>query len=112
VLSVAPNSGSLGTTLNVVITAANTSFTPASTPIFCVFTCFSAGNHDPKITVNSVTVNSPTSLAANITIAADATIAFRSVGVVTGSQVATESVTGPFLVTERRGSSGRPSTSP
>jgi hypothetical protein len=100
VLSVAPNSGSLGTTLNVVITAANTSFTPASTPIFCVFTCFSAGNHDPKITVNSVTVNSPTSLAANITIAADATIAFRSVGVVTGSQVATESVTGPFLVTE------------
>jgi hypothetical protein len=100
VLSVAPNSGSPGTTVSVVITAANTSFTSASTPIFCISTCFSSSSHDPKLTVNSVTVNSPTSLAATITIAADATIGFRSVGVITGSQLATESVTGPFLVTE------------
>ena len=51
------------------------------------------------MTVNHVTVNSPTSAVANITVAAGATIGFRDVTVQTGGELASETVPGPFLVT-------------
>ena len=49
--------------------------------------------------MNTVAATSATTLVANITIAPGATIAYRSVSVVTGTEVARETVTGPFLVT-------------
>ena len=100
VISVSPTSAALGSTLDVTIRGSNTSFSAASVPLFCVFaSCTSTANRDTLITVNSVTATSPTTLVANITIAPNATVAYRSVSVVTGAQTATETVTGPFLVT-------------
>jgi hypothetical protein len=100
ITSVSPSSAARGTTLDVTIRGASTNFTSASVPIFCLSSiCTSTSGRDIAITVNSVSATSATSLVANITIAAGATIAYRSIGVLTGTEVARESVTGPFLVT-------------
>ncbi|HET8754897.1 MAG TPA: hypothetical protein VFM58_02750, partial [Solirubrobacteraceae bacterium] len=47
----------------------------------------------------SLTVTSPTSAVAHVTIAPGATIGFRDVTVQTGGELASETVPGPFLVT-------------
>ena len=86
-ISVAPPSGSQGSTLNLAITGVNTNFTATSQVSFS-----QAG-----ITVNSVSLNSTTSLTANITIAADATVGARDLTVSTGSEVVTAA--GAFSVT-------------
>lgn len=100
VTSVSPISGARGARLDVTIRGANTNFTAASVPLFCVSSvCQTTGGHDTTITVNSVTATDATTLVANITIGATATIAYRSVSVITGAEVARENVTGPFLVT-------------
>ena len=56
----------------------------------------STANFGAGITVNSLTVSSPTSAVANITISPSATIASRNVTVTTGGQIA--SITGGFSV--------------
>jgi hypothetical protein len=100
IISVSPSSAGRGRTLDVTISALNTNFTSSSVVLFCDFYyCDSTGDADPKITVNSVTALNATTILANITIAADAAIAYRSVTVLTGAQTAQESVVGPFLVT-------------
>ncbi|MBI4556118.1 MAG: VWA domain-containing protein, partial [Candidatus Hydrogenedentes bacterium] len=86
VVGVAPAEGVVGSTLDVEVFGANTHFDATSTVDF------------DGITVNSVTPLSETSLLANITIAPDATLGYRSVLVATGAENATESVPGPFIV--------------
>jgi hypothetical protein len=98
IVSVSPSAGSRGQTLNVTIRGVLTHFTSASTVLFCDFSCFSLGSADPKIVVNSVAATDATTLVANITIAADAEIAYRNMAVFTGSEEASEEVTGPFLI--------------
>ena len=98
VVSASPSVGFRGQTLNVTIRGVLTNFTSASKVLFCDFSCFSLGSADPKIVVNSVAAADATTLVANITIAADAEIAYRNVAVFTGSEEATEEVTGPFLI--------------
>jgi hypothetical protein len=51
------------------------------------------------VTVNHVTVTSPTSAVANVTVAPNAAIAFRVVTVQTGGELAGEPLPGLFLVT-------------
>ena len=53
------------------------------------------------MTVNHVTVDSPTSAVANVTVAPGAAIGFRDVTVQTGGELASETVPGPFLVDGR-----------
>src|SRR5262249_59858939 len=53
---------------------------------------------DANITINSVTVASPTSLTANVTVGPDATLGLHNVTVVTGGEFANESVPGPLTV--------------
>jgi hypothetical protein len=85
ILSASPNSSGRGTTLDVTISGASTAFTAASVPIFCLSDfCADVSDHDPKIVVNSKTVNGPRSMRVNITIAADAEISYRSLSVITG----------------------------
>ena len=50
------------------------------------------------MTVNHVTVGSPTSAVANVTVAPGAAVGFRDVTVQTGAEVARENVPGPLLV--------------
>ena len=99
VTSVSPANAARSSTLDVTIRGINTNFTAASVPVLCIATCTTVGGHDSQIVVNSVTVISATALVANITVGATATVAFRSVSVVTGAEVARETMTGPFLVT-------------
>ncbi len=70
ILSVAPSSGAVGTTEDVTISGGATNFTSGSVA------GFGAG-----VTVNHLTVSSPTSAVANITIDPGATIGFRDAGV-------------------------------
>jgi len=78
--SVAPSAGQTGRSLvSIAITGAFTHFLQGSTTA-----SFGAG-----ITVNSLTVNSPTSATANITISPSATPGSQSVTLTTGSEVAT-----------------------
>jgi hypothetical protein len=73
-----PNSGQQGqTNLNVAVTGLYTNFVQGSTGA-----SFGAG-----ITVNSVTVNSATSLTANVSIAAGAATGARNLTVTTGAEV-------------------------
>jgi hypothetical protein len=78
-ITVTPSSGQQGSTLNLTITGVNTNFAPASQVSFS----------QSGITVNSVSLNSATSLTASITIAADATVGLRDVTVSTASEVVT-----------------------
>lgn len=84
VTNVNPASGGQGITLNVQVNGAKTNFGGASTVSF----------GDPDIMVNSVTVNSPTSLTANITIAPTTTQQFYDVSVSTPLGADTETATG------------------
>lgn len=90
-VSVSPASGEQGQTLDVVITGANTNFSPTSV---VTFSCIS-------ITVNSNTAITLTQVIANITIAPDASPATCDITVTTGSEVVTcagaFTVTGSFL---------------
>lgn len=76
--SVQPNSGSPAQTLNVTITGQGASFVQGLTEV-----SLGAG-----ITVNSLTVAGPTSLTAQVTIAADAAIGSRTVTVTTAAEIA------------------------
>ncbi|MDX2151723.1 MAG: Ig-like domain-containing protein [Bryobacteraceae bacterium] len=76
---VAPATAQQGQTLNVAVTGQFTSFQQGSTTV-----SFGTG-----VTVNSVTVNSPTSLTANVTVNPLATIGGRTLTVTTGSQIVT-----------------------
>ena len=73
ITGIAPNNGRQGQSFAVTITGSNTSFTAGS------IVSLGAG-----ITVNSVTVNSATSLTANISIANGAQLGTRDVTVTTG----------------------------
>jgi hypothetical protein len=74
--SITPNSGAQGQTMEVDITGQNTAFVAGNTLV-----SFGTG-----ITVNSVSVNSPTTISAIITIANTATVGPRTVSVTTGAQ--------------------------
>ena len=74
--NVAPASAQQGATLNVVLTGQSTNFAAGTT-----HAGFGAG-----ITVNSVTVTSPTSATANITVDSTAFTGGRTVTVTTGSR--------------------------
>ncbi|MGO9270375.1 MAG: choice-of-anchor D domain-containing protein [Terriglobia bacterium] len=88
IVAIAPVTGSQGQTLaNVIITGQYTHFLQGTTT--CTF--------GPGITVNSLTVNSPTSATANITIASSATPGSQTVTLTTGSEVA--SLLNGFIIT-------------
>ena len=75
-VSSTPGTGAAGSTLNVVINGAFSSFAQATSSV-------SFGN---GITVNFVTVANPTQLTANITIATNAAVGPRNITVTSGSQ--------------------------
>ena len=77
--AISPSSASRGQTLDVALTGLNSTFA-AGTSV--------ASFSGTGITVNHLTVTSPTNAVANITIAADAPLGFRDVFVTTGSEVA------------------------
>ncbi|MBZ5634919.1 MAG: hypothetical protein LAO55_17495 [Acidobacteriia bacterium] len=85
-VSVSPNTGQPGQSGPVTITGQSTNFIQGTSQV-----SFGAG-----ITVGTVTVTSPTTLTAQITIAADAAVGGRTVTVTTGSEVA--SLTNGFTV--------------
>jgi hypothetical protein len=88
VLSVTPSQLEAGSTANVTVSGGLTHFDQGS----------SAAAFGTGVTVNSLTVTSPTSAVANVTAGAGATIGFRDVTVQTGGELANENVTGPLLV--------------
>jgi RHS repeat-associated protein len=77
--SVNPASGQQGQTLNVTVTGSFSNF----------YQGISTANFGAGVTVNSVTVTSPTSLTANITIASTATLGVTNVVITTGSEIDT-----------------------
>ncbi len=87
VLSVTPSTVAVGTTRDVKISGGLTHFDASSVA------AFGAG-----VTVNHVTVGSPTSAVANVTVAPGAAVGLRDVTVQTGAEVARENVPGPLLV--------------
>lgn len=89
ITGVSPAQGTLGETLDVTITAANTNFGPTSVANFGV-----------GITVNTFTAISATEGVANITIDEEnVTLGYHNVTVTTDAEVANEFIAGPFLVT-------------
>jgi Bacterial Ig-like domain len=78
-VSANPASGRLSQTLNVVVTGNVSNF----------FQGVSTANFGPGVTVNSVSVASPTSLTANITIHPGATLGATNVNVTTGAEALT-----------------------
>ena len=88
VLSITPSIVAAGSTRDIAISGALTHFAAGSSSA-----SFGAG-----VTVNQLTVSSPTSAVAKVTVAPGATIGFRDVSVQTGGEVAGESVPGPLLV--------------
>jgi hypothetical protein len=88
ILSVTPSVGAAGSTQDVTISGGLTHFAAGSVA------SFGAG-----VTVNHLTVTSPTRAVANVTVAGGAAIGFRDVTVHTGGETAGETVPGPFLVT-------------
>jgi sulfur carrier protein ThiS len=86
ILSVTPSTGGAGSTENVTISGGLTHFGAGS------LASFGAG-----VTVNHLTVTSPTAAVANVTAAPAATIGFRSVTVTTGGEAPTRA--NAFLVT-------------
>jgi hypothetical protein len=88
ITSVTPNSGQQGETLaSVAIAGQNTNFVPGTT----------VGDFGPGITINTLTVNSAASATANITVANNSTLGFRTVKLTTGTEVA--SLVNAFTVT-------------
>jgi hypothetical protein len=79
ITTVNPNFGIQGQNLNVNLTATGTNFVQGVT-----FANFGDG-----ITINSLTVNSPTTAQANITISNTTYIGYRTITLVTGGEVAT-----------------------
>jgi hypothetical protein len=88
IVDVSPSTGFPGQTLDVAITGGATNFVNGT----------STADFGSEITVNSVSVSSPTQAVANITIANDAVIGLRDVSVTTDAEFAGESVEGPFRV--------------
>ena len=88
VLSVTPATVPVGSTRDVTISGGLTHFGAGSVA--------SLGS---GVTVNSLTVSSPTSLVAHVTVAPNAALGFHDVNVQTGGETAAEAVTGPLLVT-------------
>jgi hypothetical protein len=88
VLSVVPSAVAAGDTRDVAISGALTHFAGGS-----------VANLGAGVTVNRLTVQSPTRAVANVTVGAGAAVGFRDVTVQSGGELAGESVTGPFLVT-------------
>ena len=88
IVSVLPARGEVGQTLDVTIRGSVTNFVDG----------LSMADFGSDVTVNFTTVAGPTEALANITIAEDAVVAYRSVSVLTGAEVADEGFTGPFLV--------------
>jgi len=86
-----PTSGQVGQTLSVAISGQNTNFVQGTT----------TANFGAGITVNTLTVNSPTSTTASITIQNSAIAGARTVTVATGSEsaIATFMVTGAPAIT-------------
>jgi Quinohemoprotein amine dehydrogenase, alpha subunit domain III len=84
VLSVTPSTVVAGSTRNVTISGGLTHFAAGA----------SVANLGAGVTVNSVTVNSPTSAVGNVTVAPGATIGFRDATVQTGGELAGEAVPG------------------
>ena len=89
VTSVQPSTVAQGSTVDIAITGASTTFANGSSTVD-----FSDGS----VTVNSVTVSSGTLLTANITVGDDASLGLHNVSVTTGSEQATEFVPGPLTV--------------
>jgi hypothetical protein len=85
ILSVTPSAGAIGTTENVTISGGATHFAAGN-----------AANFGTGVTVNHLTVTSPTSAVANVTVTAGATLGFHDV---TLGGVTDPSLQGPFLVT-------------
>ncbi|MFN8444594.1 MAG: cohesin domain-containing protein [Caldilineaceae bacterium] len=79
-LSVTPNSGTVGSSQSVTLVGSNTHFTSTST------INFGAG-----ITVSNTTVLSSTQMSANLLIAANATVGTRDVVISSGAEVVTKS---------------------
>ena len=78
ILSVTPSAGTTGTTESVRISGGATHFAAAN----------SSASFGQGVTVNALTVESPTSATANVTISAGATIRFNDVTVQTGAETA------------------------
>lgn len=85
VLSASPNTVPAGTTLDITLTGAKTNWIQGKSNV-----AFSASG----ITVDKVTVNSPTSLTATITVDPSATLAFSNVTVTTNLGSSTETTVG------------------
>lgn len=79
VTDLSPLQGKQDQTITLTITGKNTNFSSANSVV-----SFSGSG----IVVNSATVNSPTSVTANISIAANAALGFRDVFVTTGGEIA------------------------
>ncbi|HYC76057.1 MAG TPA: hypothetical protein VEI02_00385, partial [Planctomycetota bacterium] len=77
-----------GQTVDVVVTGVGTAFAAGTTTA-----SFGAG-----VTVNSVTVTSPTTATVNVTVDPGASIGFRTVSLTTGAETASGSSTGFFRV--------------
>ena len=75
-----PNNGLTTTTLDVGITGTNTNWVQGTT----------IGTFGPGISLNTLTINSPTSASANITIAANATPEANTVTLTTAGEVASD----------------------
>ena len=89
VTGTAPSSGGEGSTLDVIVSGIGTHFVAGT----------STARFGTGVTVNSLTVLGPTSAKANITIDPAATVGFRYVSITTGSETASDTGTGSFLVT-------------
>lgn len=87
ITSITANSARPGTTLEVTVLGAGTHFSASS--VLDV----GAG-----ITASNIRAPSAQTLQATLQVASGASVGFRDVRVTTGSEVATESVTGPFFV--------------
>ncbi len=86
VSAVTPPYGFLGRTVDLTIAGSGTSWSSATTVAFA----------DPAVTVNKVTVASPTGLLVNVTIGAAATVAATDVTVTDGSTI--EAYKGAFTI--------------
>lgn len=78
-----PNTGLQGTTFDVAITGTNTHFCCTTPPNITV------GTFGPGISLNTLTITSPTTATANVTVAANATVQQNSITLTTQGEVAT-----------------------
>jgi hypothetical protein len=90
IIGINPTQGNRGQTLNITVTGENTNFVNGTSV---------AGFSGGGITINSTTVNSPTTAVVNITIAANAALTLRDITITTGSEIVT--ATGVFQILNR-----------